>query len=72
MKTTTMTIEKAAEFVNRATVDDRPELFCHFEELLNPHPSKIKGEYNEKAADWQEMFAAMCGFGIARGATTVE
>lgn len=69
---TTMTIEKASELVKRANGDDRYELFSHFEELLNPHPPKINGEDNDKSAGWQEMFAVLCGFGIARGATTVE
>lgn len=64
---TGMTIEKAAELVKNAREDDRPELFSHFDEILNPHPAKIGGEWNDRAADWQEMFAAMCGFGIAKG-----
>lgn len=64
---TGMTIEKASELVKNARRDDRPELFSHFDEILNPHPVKIGGEWNDRAADWQEMFAVMCGFGIAKG-----
>lgn len=69
---TTMTIEKAAELVNRATGNDKYELFAHFEELLNPNPPKIGNQWNDKAADWQEMFAKLCGFQVAKNAKTVK
>lgn len=64
-----MTIEKAAELVSRATGDDKIVLFLHFEGLLNPHPEKINGQWNDAAADWQAMFAGLCGFGIAKNAS---
>jgi hypothetical protein len=63
---TTMTLEKAAELVDKSKAPGKHDLFAHFEELLNPHPLQIDGEWNEKAFDWQEMFAKLCGFGVAK------
>ncbi len=63
-----MTVEKASELVKNARTEDKPDLFSHFEQLLNPHPPKINGVWNDASADWQEMFAIMCGFGIAKNA----
>lgn len=56
-----MTIEKAAELVSKLTGSDKVELFCHFEELLNPFDPQ-----SEESGDWCCMFAEMCGYGIAR------
>jgi hypothetical protein len=62
-----MTIEMASDLVLRSNHnDERIALYCKFEEELNPHPVKINGEWNKKAQDWQEMFASLCGFGIAK------
>lgn len=69
---TTMTIEKAAEIVAKSKGEEKIELFSHFEELLNPHPPKIGGEWNDKAAAWQRMFAIMCGFGVAMDAKAIS
>jgi hypothetical protein len=61
-----MTIEMASDLVLRSNdVDERFDLYCKFEEELNPHPIKINGEWNEKSVEWQKMFASLCGFGIA-------
>ena len=61
-----MTIERISEILSKLDGMDRIDLFCHFEQLLNPHPVQVDGVWNEKAANWQEMFAQMCGYGIAK------
>lgn len=62
-----MTIEKAAEIVSKMTDRQaRIELFCHFEENLNPHPPKTADGWSEASFKWQKMFAKMCGFGTAQ------
>lgn len=67
-----MTIEKAAELVCKLTGKDKIDLFCHFEELLNPYPPKnADGSWNRKFEDWQITFANMCGFGSAYDAKLV-
>jgi hypothetical protein len=62
-----MTLEKAADLVkNASTSDDRIALYCHFEETLNPHqPKNQDNSWNERCANWQSMFAEMCGFALA-------
>lgn len=63
-----MTMERASEIVARLVsckeMDLAIELFCRFEETLNPHDPK-----SDRGANWQEMFAGMCGFEVARKAT---
>ncbi len=57
-----MTVERASELVKALTGDEKIDLFCHFEAELNPFCPKTQ---EDKCAEWQEMFALMCGFGIA-------
>jgi hypothetical protein len=67
-----LTLEKASEIVSKLKGIEKIELFCHFEEILNPFPPVLKdGSWNPQAAQWQEMFAEMCDFGIAKNATKI-
>lgn len=63
-----MTFERASEIVScMPSSQEKFDLFSHFEEQFNPYPAKdIHGNWSEQAANWSEMFASMCGFGIAR------
>jgi hypothetical protein len=71
-KTPKMTIEKAAELVCKLTSKDKIDLFCHFEDLLNPHPPKnADGSWNRECEKWQITFANMCGFRSACNAKSV-
>ena len=57
-----MTVERASELVKALTGDAKIDLFCHFETELNPFCPKTQ---EDRCMDWQEMFAEMCGFGVA-------
>lgn len=53
-----MTVERASELVNKLKGDDKIDLFCFFEQQLNPGRD-VGGQ------PWSQWFAGLCGFGIA-------
>ena len=56
-----MTMERASEIIkSHHDSDMRIDLFCHFENILNPFDP-----LSEQGAEWQKMFAVMCGYGLA-------
>lgn len=57
-----MTLERASELIKLLPKDEKIELFYHFAEFFDIESSKEK----------MEMFAAMCGFGIAKNVRIVE
>lgn len=63
-----MTIERASELVKALSGEAKIDLFCHFEATLNPFCPKTQ---EDQCMDWQEMFAVMCGFGIATSVALV-
>lgn len=67
-----ITVERASELVSALRGDAKIDLFCHFEALLNPFPPKENSEWSKKYMDWQEMFAVMCGFGLAKNVVIVD
>lgn len=63
-----LTLERAAEVVNYVRAFDQmtgesfaPELFCEFEEKLNPFSPFTQ---EEKCRQFQTMFAEMSGFTV--------
>ena len=56
-----ITVERAAELVNKLEDIDKVDLFCHFVEVLD-----VQGK------EAIEFFASLCGFGIAKNARIVE
>ena len=61
-------MEKAAEIV--AAISDRDkkmEAFCYFEDELNPHAPE-----SDESADWQCLFAEMCGYIVPRCASVIN
>lgn len=68
----TMTVERASELVKASLGNTKIDLFCHFEQHLNPHPPKLNGQWNDAYMNWQQMFAEMCGFLIATNVRTQQ
>ena len=55
-----MTLERASELVAKMTdFDSAIDLFCFFEEKLNPYSPEL-----QEGRNWQNTFASLCGFGV--------
>lgn len=79
-----ITVEMAADIVKalppgnwnhelkELDTDIKYEAFSIFDEMLNPFPSDGTVQQLKDGIAWQEFFAQLCGFGIAKNVSPLE